>query len=114
MKASSLRNCLTALGGNPSFRQIQYIETKHGHEDYLDEVCNHIDSKLMYDRKKTEQQVDQCASNYDGWMYPSHCKHGWLKCDAIKNGCIDPNYDGFFCQGILTSGYKIALYRQKC
>jgi len=35
MKASLLRDCLTSLGGNPAYHQIEYIEMHFGHEEYL-------------------------------------------------------------------------------
>ena len=99
MKASLLRDCLTSLGGDPEFRQVEYIETIFGHEDYLENVCQSIYPDLKYDNQKTVEQVDACPSNADGLMYPSYCDDGWLACDTIKNGCANPNFEGFFCKG---------------
>ena len=102
MKASFLRDCLTYLGSDPTFRQIEYIETHYGNEEYLDQVCQNISSTLSYDKIRTEDQSDACPSNKDGLMYPSYCEDGWLQCDTIRNGCLWPNYDGFYCKGIFT------------
>ena len=100
MNASFLRDCLTSLGGDPRFRQVEYIETlPFGHEQYLDQVCKSIYSDLKYDKLKTEAQNDACPSNVDGLMYPSYCNDGWLECDSIKNGCANRNFNGFFCKG---------------
>ena len=99
MKASSLRDCLTSLGADPDFRQVEYIETVFGHDDYLDKICQSICVDLKYDKIKTEEQDDACPSNADGLMYPSHCEDGWLECDSIKNGCANSNFIGFFCKG---------------
>ena len=99
MKASLLRDCLTSFGGDPKFKQVEFIETLFGHEDYLDQICQSIYRDLNYDKEKTEDQDDACPSNTDGLMYPSYCADGWLECDSIKNGCVNPNFVGFFCKG---------------
>ena len=101
MSASSLRDCLTSLEANSAFHQVDYIETYYGHDEYLQNVCQSIyPYDLEYDKTRTENQTDDCESHLDGWMYPSHCSDGWLKCDSTKNGCIRANYAGFFCLGI--------------
>ena len=100
MKATSLRDCLTSLGGDPEFQPVEYIETLFGHDDYLENICQSIYPDLKYDKEKTENQKDVCTSaGVDGLMYPSYCDKGWLKCDSIKNGCGNPNFSGFFCKG---------------
>ena len=76
------------------------METHYGNEDYLQEVCKSINPNLSYNKKKTEEQTDECPSNEDGLMFPSYCSDGWLACDAIKNGCLWPNFIGFYCSGI--------------
>ena len=98
--ATSLRDCLTSLGGDPGFLQVDFIETYFGHDDYLQRVCQSIYPELKYDKVRTEDQDDCCPSNTDGLMYPSYCADGWLECDSIKNGCVNPNFYGFFCTGI--------------
>jgi len=102
MNASSLRDCLTRLGANSTFHQIEYIETHYGNDEYLDQVCRSINPLLAYDKEKTEGQPDDCPSNKDGWMYPSYCSFsgydGFLMCDSIHNGCLWPNYPGFYCK----------------
>jgi len=103
MKASSLRDCLTILGADSSFKQIDYIETQYGHQNYLEKVCQSIYPGLKYDSRRTEHQPDKCPSYEDGWMYPSHCSNGWLDCDSTKNGCLWPNYAGFYCKGNIPS-----------
>ena len=100
MRASSLRDCLTSLGGDPEFQQVEYIETYFGHDDYLEKVCQSIFPDLKYDQIRTEDQDDICPSNIDGLMYPSYCNDGWLECDSTTNGCANPNFNGFFCKGI--------------
>ena len=78
MKATSLRDCLTSLGGDPNFYQIQYIETFPENEDFLTNVCQNIYPQMKYDKIKTEKQNDSCTS--DAYMYPSTCdgSEGWL------------------------------------
>ena len=103
MNALFLRDCLTSLGSDPGFHQIEYIETHYGHDDYLQDICNSINSNLIYNKSLTEAQNDACPSNEDGWMYPSYCNLGYLECETTKNGCLWPNYKGFYCSESIST-----------
>ena len=108
MNASCLRDCLTFLGADPSFHQIQYIETSYGNEEYLTKVCQSIHSELKYDKVRTEQLPDICPAGEDAYMYPSTCKDGWLDCDKF-NGCGLYNYAGVYCYGMFYFEFEIKV-----
>ena len=101
MPAALLRGCLESLGATGTI-QIEYIETTYGYEDYLNNVCNAVNENLSYDKSRTESQSDSCTSVSGIYMYPSHCKQGWLGKDC-NNGCPQQNYNGFYCKGIYIS-----------
>ena len=103
MPATLLRGCLQSLGATGT-KQIEYIETNYGHDDYLNNVCNAVNEDLSYDKSRTELQPDSCTSCtscvYN--MYPSHCNQGWLG-DDCRNRCGNANYNGFYCKGIYNT-----------
>ena len=96
MQATLLRGCLESLGATGT-KQIEYIETTYGHDDYLNNVCNAVNVHLSYDKTRTELQPDSCTTS--AHMYPSHCNQGWLGQDC-SNGCGNVDYNGFYCKGI--------------
>ena len=98
MLAKDLGECLFKLGG-PSGQEIEYIDTQYGYRDFLDDICRSIDSKLIYDRIKTEQQNDLCKTGNSAFMYPSNCRQ---KLEGCISQCKFDNFDGFYCTGKLT------------
>ena len=103
MAATSLRMCLSSLGGEGN-ETIEYIETYYGNRDYITEVCRHIDNALEYDQYRTENQTDMCESNRSAFMYPSRCNQNWLGDDCYNN-CSNDNYRGFYCKRMCSSIY---------
>ena len=97
MPATLLLDCLKALGSTGT-RQIEYIETFYGHDDYLNKVCKAIHPSFAYDKYRTEAQSDACSSNRGAYMYPSNTKQGWLG-EGYRNRCGNKNYIGFYCKG---------------
>ena len=104
MPATLLRGCLQSLGATGT-KQIEYIETDYGNDDYLNNVCNAVNEDLSYDKSRTELQPDSCTSGSNSClhsyctMYPGGCSQGWLGYDCV-NGCDNANFQGFYCKGI--------------
>ena len=90
MPATLLRSCLETLGATGT-KQVQYIETAYGNDNYLHRVCNAVNEHYSYDKYRTESQPDSCTKG-GAYMYPSHCDQGWLGQDCL-NGCGYPNYN---------------------
>ena len=104
MPATLLRGCLKSLGSTGT-KQIAYIETIYGYEDYLNNVCNAINVDLSYDKTRTESQPDSCTVSRIHQvflMYPSYCNQGWLGIDCY-HACGNANYNGFYCKGIYNT-----------
>ena len=100
MEAALLRACLISLGSKET-SSIEYIELDYGKTDWLDNVCNAINSGSTLDKARTEAQPDACIVG-GASMYPSTCDDGWLG-KSCTNGCGNKNYNGFYC----TSKYSI-------
>ena len=117
MSATSLRTCLTSLGANPSFREIEYIEIHPQYTSsriFLEKIC-YNGKGLFYDQNKTEEQDKACTSG-SGWMYPSYCDNNnvdsWLECEGKSEGCKNKytNFNGFFCKGIPNITFFVISY----
>ena len=96
MEAALLRACLISLGSKET-SSIEYIELDYGKTDWLDNVCNAINSGSVFDKARTEAQPDACTVGSPR-MYPSTCSNGWLG-NSCNNGCGNKNYNGFYCTG---------------
>ena len=96
MDAALLRACLISLGSTET-SSIEYIEIAYGNTDWLDNVCNAINSGSKFDKARTETQPDACTVG-SARMYPSTCSNGWLG-NSCTNGCGNQNYNGFYCTG---------------
>jgi len=92
--ANKVHDCLKELGGNGT-NEIAFIDTHYGHRDYLDDICSFIDSKLIYDRIRTESQDDRCMDGKTAFMYPSNCSN---QLDGCETDCSFDNYEGFYCK----------------
>jgi len=99
MLAKDLGECFAKLGG-PSGQEVEFIETHYGYRDFLDDICRSIDSKLIYDRVKTEQQNDLCKTGNSAFMYPSNCGE---KLKGCISHCNFTNFDRFYCTESPTS-----------
>lgn len=94
MSAVLLRACLISLGSTET-SSIEYIEIAYGKTDWLDKVCDAINSGSIFDKVRTETQPDACSVGSPR-MYPSICSNGWLG-RSCTNGCGNQNYNGFYC-----------------
>ena len=95
MLAKDLGECLLKLGGPPG-QEIEFIEIHYGHWDFLDNICRSINSKLIFDRIRTEQQNDKCEVGDSAFMYPANCG---LKFEGCVRNCTYMEYIGFYCTG---------------